>query len=766
MSGITPSEQLPVPQALAIGSPIGGTSVTGGEGWTFHDVMRVLRQRKVMIIVLTIVFYILVVAATILIGIFAPAYTSEALLELEPPKAGDALMPEDREVNKDYMERLLQTEVQKLRSQALMAKIVALPEFKKTAYYRWYDSNAGEAAQGLQDDVSIAPIRETQMIRVALSCREKVEAQEIVRWIVEQYTTMFTDSSVQEMHDRVASLEATLASLEEQLETKRSQLRNLREQRNLPMAEMRRNEAREHVVYLRNQISEIDAAVASLQAQLDTLTNVDPSRLPLTAEDELIIESDPILRFWRSQAENLDVQIQAQMKLFGPNHRAVVMLRKQRDGYYAKENAKREELIDRIRKRRLESLQQQLAQTRNVQARLMDQYQQVQAEEQDLDRAMLTFQQMQEDKDMLAQQISEVQTRLTEARHVVSDKTRQRLHVRQWPILAVEPSRPVYKVYLSAGFVLALLAAIGVAFLRELTDQVIRTPVDVARHGRLSVLGCVPLLDDEEAEEVETIEDAVRRAPHSLIAEAFRRVRTNLQFSGPAESQRCLLITSPGPGDGKTAVAVNLAYTLAHDQQRVLLIDCNFRRPAIHDLFAQTGDKGLSHILVGRGQLEDLVTRTEVPTLDVLCSGPMPPTPAELLGSDRMRALLAEAVKQYDRVLLDGPPTLLISDATVLAMQVDGVVLVARADENTRGALKRTKEQLDAIHARTIGAIINAVKARAGGYFREQYREFYEYMGDATVVAELPEPQGGPVPPVGADSEESDADKPESPDDA
>ncbi len=741
MTELNAPQQLAASEALAVGSPIGVPTMAAGEGWTFNDIMRVIRQRKVTIIVGAAVLYLLVVAATFLIGRYAPAYRSEALLELEPPKAGDLLIPEDRVVHRDYMEQLLHTEAQKLKSLTLMMDVVKLPEFQKTRYYEWYNKNAAEAAVGLQEDLSVAPVRDSQVIRVALSCRDKTEARLIVQWVVQRYQTIFQNATKEDMRSKVESLRNTLSQLNDALERKRAELRALHEQSDIPTVQARQVEMRDHVVYLRNQISEIDAAVASLQAQLDSLRNVDPGMLPLTAEQELIIESDPILRFWRSQAENLDVELAAQLKLYGPNHRSVELLRKRRDGFYAKEAAKREELVTRVRKRQIESLEQQLAQTRNVQARLMEQFQEVQAEERDLDRAMLTYQEMQNDEEMLRKQIEEVQAKLTEAEHALNDQTRQRLFVRQWPTEAVEPSRPDYPIYLGGGAVLAILGGFGLAFLREMTDQVVHTPLDVARFGRLSVLGCIPLLDDEEAEEVETIEEAVQRAPHSLIAEAFRRVRTNLQFSGPAETQRSLLITSPGPGDGKTAVAVNLAVTLAHDHQRVLLIDCNFRRPAIRELFSNTRPEGLSNILVGRGTLEELVTPTEVERLDVLTSGPMPPTPAELLGSQRMRELLSEAIEKYDRVILDGPPTLLISDATVLAMEVDGVILVARADENTRGALRRARDQLDAIRARTIGAIINAVKARPGGYFREQYREFYDYMSDQTIAAELPEPR-------------------------
>jgi len=146
-------------------------------------------------------------------------------------------------------------------------------------------------------------------------------------------------------------------------------------------------------------------------------------------------------------------------------------------------------------------------------------------------------------------------------------------------------------------------------------------------------------------------------------------------------------------------------------------------------------------VLIGEGSFDRYVTKTELPNLDVLSSGPMPPTPAELLGSPRMRTTIEDALKTYDRVLLDGPPALLISDASVLAAQVDGVLIVSRADETMKGVLKRACDVFDAINARVIGAILNGVKARAGGYFRQQYRECYDYTDETVAIGELPEPR-------------------------
>jgi hypothetical protein len=139
-------------------------------------------------------------------------------------------------------------------------------------------------------------------------------------------------------------------------------------------------------------------------------------------------------------------------------------------------------------------------------------------------------------------------------------------------------------------------------------------------------------------------------------------------------------------------------------------------------------EEGLSNLLIGQGRLSDVVTPTSVPGLDVLGAGPIPPNPAELLGGSYLRDVIVDARSQYDQVLFDGPPVLLVSDAIVLAGAVDGVMVVCRYRATSRGALHRTLAQLEAINARVFGAVINFVETRAGGYFRKAYREFYEYM--------------------------------------
>jgi capsular exopolysaccharide synthesis family protein len=226
------------------------------------------------------------------------------------------------------------------------------------------------------------------------------------------------------------------------------------------------------------------------------------------------------------------------------------------------------------------------------------------------------------------------------------------------------------------------------------------------------------------------------------VAEAFKNLRANLFFSAPAEQQSTILVTSPSGGNGKTTVASNLAIAIALTGRRVLLIDANFRRAALPRIFSGMRTDGLSNILIGQGHLDDYVTASSVPGLDLVSAGPIPPNPAELLGSSSLRDMLLEARARYDQIILDGPPVLLVSDAIVLSGAVDGVILVCQYRATSRGALQRSQSQLNAVNANIYGAVLNRVESRAGGYFRKNYREFYQYSEPDEDAADRPKLDG------------------------
>lgn len=751
MSTIENSQQIVMASQYPMGPPgmSPGADADGlGAGIGAADVWRILKQRRLLIIITFCLLYMGVIGGTFLVWRYAPLFSSDGYVKLIPPPQNPGDMAEPI-LPKDYILHQLGTAAAGMKDLNLLQGVLALPEIKETKFYKSYRIAGGSDAESsmdfqeclfdLQGMVSAVPVRDTYLIRVSLALPEKGESRLFVQTIIDRYLSRSKALLGSVGRDRIEQVKATRADLESELSRIRSLIASKRAQRDMPALESDRMVQSEGITMLTNTLAELKTRNADIEAQLLTVHGVDPRNLPLSAEMRVIIEADPVLRYYRQQVEQLDVQIEvARRNNLGENHRQMQLLRDQRDLTFQQEAARREELIDDLRSRQVEQLQQEQARVRNMQATVREQLTERENLLRDLDRAIQELEELQKDEERLLEQLATIGQQAIDAGTQLKIKGREgALDWAMRPRDAVRPSRPNFRIYLGGGFVLAALAAVGLAFLREFTDKAIRTPIDVTRYGHLSVLGCVPLLDDEEAD-VDEIELATRRAPHSLVAEAFRQVRAHLTFSGPLESQRTLLVTSPGPEDGKTSVAINMAVTFAQANERTLLIDCNFRQPGIRPAFPDSRPEGLSNILVGRNLFDAVISRTDLPNLDVLTSGPMPPNPAELLGSAQMGELLKAAREKYDRIVLDGPPCLLISDALVVATQVDATVVVARAVQGAKGTLRRAREQLQRINARVIGAVLNGVQASPGGYFRQQYRDFYEYSEQEVVLPELP----------------------------
>lgn len=208
------------------------------------------------------------------------------------------------------------------------------------------------------------------------------------------------------------------------------------------------------------------------------------------------------------------------------------------------------------------------------------------------------------------------------------------------------------------------------------------------------------------------------RDPRSAAAEAYRTLRTNIQFSSLDHPLHTLLATSTAPDEGKSTTLANLAVTMAQAEQRVILADCDLRRPSLHLLFDKPNDSGLTSALLAQEDAPLPLQSTEVPGLSLLSSGPLPPRPADLLGSRRMEALIARLRAEADIVLFDTPPVIAVTDAAVLATRVDGVLLVLQAGKTRRERAREARTLLEKVKAHIVGVVLNNARLEPGyGYY-------------------------------------------------
>lgn len=296
------------------------------------------------------------------------------------------------------------------------------------------------------------------------------------------------------------------------------------------------------------------------------------------------------------------------------------------------------------------------------------------------------------------------------------------------PEMPENPSFPKLAVVMTMAIALGLVLALGIAFLREYLDTSIRSPRDISRVGNMNLLGMVPHEDDDPQSAGARLPVVIFEAPHSMMAEQLRQVRTRLQHSSSLDTTRSILITSPSPGDGKSTIACNLAAGLALNGRRILLVDANFRRPELHRVFNLNNEQGFSDVLNSLELFEHAVQETQVPNLFILPSGPKPTNATELVESQLLVDFIERSLEEFDHVIFDSGPLLFVSETVGLAPRVDGVVTIVRARTSTRGVLSRMRDTLRQVKAEHLGVVLNAVRAQGGGYYGRNIRTYYEYQ--------------------------------------
>ncbi|WP_265522577.1 polysaccharide biosynthesis tyrosine autokinase [Oerskovia flava] len=281
------------------------------------------------------------------------------------------------------------------------------------------------------------------------------------------------------------------------------------------------------------------------------------------------------------------------------------------------------------------------------------------------------------------------------------------------------PASPNMRLNVALGLVLGLAVGFGVAVLRELLDTRIRSQDDVRSVTSSSIIGAITF--DEDAPDHPLI---VQESPQSPRAEAFRRLRTNLQFLELDGSARVLVMTSAIPGEGKTTTSINLAVILADAGMRVVLVDADLRRPSVSTYMGVEGSVGLTTVLIGRIGLEDAVQPWGNQNLHVLASGEIPPNPSELLGSAAMSELIHKLGTEYDVVILDTAPLLPVTDGAILAKLAGGAVVVVGAGTTHRPQLEEALGALETVGARVLGLVVNKLPQGGGS---GGYHYGYEY---------------------------------------
>jgi capsular exopolysaccharide synthesis family protein len=309
------------------------------------------------------------------------------------------------------------------------------------------------------------------------------------------------------------------------------------------------------------------------------------------------------------------------------------------------------------------------------------------------------------------------------------------------------PYQPYHQRKVLLAAVIGLFLGIGFTFLLEYFDNTVKTPEEVDQRFQLPFLGSVPEISCERRNQLSDKKSSSRpflpvelvmcNQPRSILAEAYRNIRTSLLLSFSERPPQSILVTSPSPLQGKTTTLINTAISLSQTGARVLIIDGDLRKPRIHKVFGDRNRLGLSDCLSGGAELTSVIRKSAIKNIYYIPAGPIPPNPSELLGSALFKEMMQGLAQRFDHILIDAPPVLGFADSIVLSSAVDGVILVILFGKTQRMVLQRAKDGLLNVNAKILGVVINRVNMDLNGY-SDYYGPYHYYYGEEGKRKELP----------------------------
>ena len=580
---------------------------------------------------------------------------------------------------------------------------------------------------------SVDPVEKTNLVVISFTHTNPQLAKQIADTLAE----VFVQNNVERQEIGLSKAELTLAreiaNYQEKVKNARDERFNFAKSNNLPLTAASTNlEALREQGYSQ-QLLDAENRRRNLQADYEAIkSSDDPFVNPAVQQDELI-------RKLREKLSELKEKREALLQVYTLEWPEV----KKVDAQIASTDADLKKAPMQVVASMKKKYEAAAAQEKSLVAAYAKQHGKTTAQTKaEIDLAAMTQQLATDEQylNTLLQKQRELSATSGEGGTNVSISSKSRL-----PQAPVGPAR-VRNIILA--FLVSLMAGVGLAFLLDFLDDSVKSLDDIDRYIHLPALALIPAARTEkgrlaapepQGQHASTALTLVRD-PRSPMAEAYRHLRTSLLLSSAGNPPRTILVTSSQPSEGKTTTAVNTAFMLAQTGAEVLIIDCDLRRPRLHANFNLSNTRGLTNFLSGECPIEDVLqNHAEVPNLKLLTSGPVPPNPAELLGSEEMRNLLKSLTERFAHIIVDSPPAISFTDASILSTFVDGVILVVHGGRSSRAVVRRAKQQLLDVGANIFGVVLNNVKADSteyygAGYYSSYYQsEYYtaEDDGDA-----------------------------------
>jgi capsular exopolysaccharide synthesis family protein len=710
------------------------------------DPLKLLRQNWLWIGLAGIFGIGLGVAAHFALLFFAPVFTARAYFEVAGQIDAADQRTDATGRSEDEIERYMQSQVARMMSDDILRGAAEDPQIRQET--QWADkfrSASGsfdpvEAFLAIKDIVTVRVVPETNFIEMAVSSGRRSDAETIGRVVVSEYMESLAQDQSRGQLDIQQSLTNQLNAIQEERLLIEDRMRRLLRDNNLTTLDEKLTEERmvlegtlPVLQETRYQLSNVREQLAIYEEQLRA-----PGGANYPEQIRTVVRQHPIISGFQQRIADLKASLRGARENFGPNHRSVQQLERSIASTEDEMEAQEQQLLDKTFNEFIENMRTQARTLETIEAESVARVEEAQRRQSELQAILEDYNTLSGDLTRLADRETELESRIAEARAIQDRQASRRVTTIQPPTADSQPTFPKLIIVVPAVTVLVTGFVGGLIFLRELLEQRVRGPADLALIPRLRIAGVIPDLS-EDPSKPPAMETAVLDRPEGVITESIRNTRIEILKRFGRSGHTTLLVAGGMPRSGSTSFVVNFARSCASCELRTLVIDANLRRPGVHDAVDVPVSPGLAEVLAGGRSLEEAVVALDEQWLHVLPAGAREHRQPERLITRSFQDTLDRASEQYDLVVIDAPPAIVSSDAFNIAAKCDASLLVVRAYSETRGLVTRLRQKLDESRAEFMGVVVNGVRSSAGGYFRKNFLETHRYAaGEDTDKSKAP----------------------------